>query len=373
MTKKVKGQTVKLASAILVLTLILCGFIYDRFSADNVLPSDSEVTVLRMKNANVFEPVLPDNPVILPNDFSFQNEYQHGWWHFFANVSDRNGTKYGIQWSYFRVANQDRDRSGWQSPQLFISNIVISSGKKVWKEQRIARGGIGQAGMIAAPFKIWIDNWMWRSLGKTPFPGQLITKTDTFSLNIRSNTAGPFVLPGDRGYVAKHDLLPIASHNVTMPFLDVVGELSLDGQAPIRVFGSAWMSKEWGSGLLAEKQKGWDWFVLNLDDETTLSVNRYRHFKQMPHIFGTLSTNDGKVVQLQESDIQLEPLKLTTLPNNKTLPLQWRIVIPKYQIDLTTSAVNNQLWLPFIIPYWEGPIETKGSHNVTGFMQLTGY
>lgn len=358
---------------LLVLAVASIWLVYNFFYVEKRPVKNHEVTILQAQGPQVFEPVLPNDPVILPRDFGFHNEYQHGWWHFFANVQDRTGHRYGIQWSFFRVTNNEHERSGWQSPQLYISHIVISNGSKVWKEQRLSRGGIGQAGMNVSPFKIWIDNWSWSSLGKTPFPGELNVNTDTFDLQLRTSASGPFVLPGERGYVAKHDLQPLASLNLTAPFLDVAGKIRLDGDRSIRVSGEGWMSKEWGSGLLAEGQQGWDWFVFHLDDETTLSVNRYRHRQQAPYILGTLATNDGKVINLDETQVSVVPLQPTLFTNQKRIPLQWVINVPEHGINLTTQVLNENMWLPFVVPYWEGPISTTGSHESVGFMQLAGY
>lgn len=336
--------------------------------------TDNEVSsVLRVSSNKVFEPVLPDNPVILPRDFGFHSNFQHGWLHFFANVTDKQGEKYGVQWSYFRIANDDRDLPGWLNSQLYIAHVAITHKDQVWSEQRISRGGIGQAGITTQPFKLWIDNWYWRSLGKTPFPGLLVAETDTFGIQLKSTAKGPLVIPGERGYVKKHDLLPVASHNILSPFISVRGELNLGPNNIVPVSGQGWLSKEWGSGLLAQGQQGWDWLVIHLDEETTLSISQYRQDEQLPFRFGTLATNDGKVVNLSHDQIIMEPIQQTVLANGKSVPLQWSVEVPQYGVNITTSVMNQNLWLPFIIPYWEGPIATKGTHEARGFMQLTGY
>lgn len=329
-------------------------------------------SVLVSEQFKVFEPVLPDRTVSLPQDFQFHPEYQHEWWHYFATLEDATGKDYSVQWSFFRIATDERETRGWQSPQIYISNVVITSATQVWKEQRLARGGIGQAGMTNRPFRIWIDNWNWRALGATPFPGRLSVETDTFGLELDSVTKGPYVLNGENGYQKKHDLLPIASYNFSAPFLALGGTLKLDG-AEIEVSGTAWLHKEWGSGLLGEGQQGWDWFVFNLDDGSALSVSRYRNSEQMPYVFGTLATRSGKVYQLSDSDIDIKPLPNSTLLNGRRMPLQWIVNVPKYEINLTTRIQRRDMWLPFVIPYWEGPIMASGSHEATGFMQLTGY
>lgn len=369
--KMKKSPVISLLCLLAVLVFFAVPFFDEPTEAQTTDHSDT--SIFTSQNPQIFEPVLPDTPVQLPRDFQFHDDYQHEWWHFFANVVDEKGEKYGIQWSYFRIANDEQDRKGWQNPQLYVSHIVISNQQKVWKEQRLARGGIGQAGMTHRPFKVWIDNWTWRSLSDTPFPGQLDAQTDTFNLQLRVATSGPFVLPGDRGYVNKHDLLPIASHNVTSPFLKVQGFITFGEERALRVDGDAWMSKEWGTGLMAEGQQGWDWFVLKLDSKTTLSVNQYRHKDQLPHIFGFLTTNDGKVVNLTQDDVEMAPIQFWPVANNKQIPITWQLKLANHDIDVTTQIMNKNLWLPFVIPYWEGPVETTGTHNAKGFMQLTGY
>ncbi|MCG9632460.1 lipocalin-like domain-containing protein [Vibrio sp. Isolate30] len=329
-------------------------------------------SVLMSEQFKVFEPVLPDRTVSLPKDFQFHPEFQHEWWHYFATLEDASGKDYSVQWSFFRIATDEREARGWQSPQIYISNVVVTSATQVWKEQRLARGGIGQAGMTNRPFRIWIDNWNWRALGATPFPGRLSVETDTFGLELDSVTKGPYVLNGENGYQKKHDLLPIASYNFSAPFLALNGTLTLDG-VEVEVSGNAWLHKEWGSGLLGEGQQGWDWFVFNLDDGAALSVSRYRNNHQMPYVFGTLATRSGKVYRLSESDIDIKPLPNSTLLNGRRMPLQWIINVPKYEINLTTRIQRRDMWLPFVIPYWEGPIMASGSHEASGFMQLTGY
>ncbi|MEH0741119.1 carotenoid 1,2-hydratase [Vibrio cholerae] len=370
---RVLNRSAIMAVGLVVAGLIALLIIFRETPSEEPNDFDSMNDMLRAQKRQVFEPVLPNYPVILPNDFSFNNEYQHGWWQFFANVQDEAGTEYGIQWSFIRIASHDQPLRGWLSPQVYVSHLVVSSQYGVWKEQRVARGGIGQAEMTSQPFRMWIDNWNWRSLGRTPFPGMLTAQTDEFSVQLSASTNGPFVLPGERGYVAKHDLLPIASYNIFAPFLNVQGSITLPGDRQIKVDGKAWMSKEWGSGLLAEGQQGWDWFVVHLDDETTLSVSRYRQNKQLPYWFGTLSSNDGKVINLADSDLVITPNAPSLVARGKRVPMSWTLEVPAHNIHLTVSATNQNLWLPFFVPYWEGPIKTTGSHKAQGFMQLIGY
>lgn len=375
-TTKKNSRFNRLALNLVATIGLVLAFIYifaDESQDVSVNSMNSQADLLYTQTTEEFKAVTADNPVAIPRDVGQNTAYQHAWWHLFANVQDKAGNRYGIQWSYFRISNNPQDVPGWQNSQLYISHIVVSNDSRVWKEQRIARGGIGQAGVVNEPFKLWLDNWSWTSLNGTPFPGELKVDTDQFSVHLSSTVAGPYVLPGERGYVSKGENNKLASHNLTAPFVDVSGELDLGNGSSIHVQGKAWMSKEWGSGLLDVKQKGWDWFVFHVDNQTTLSVHHYRYQDAPNHVVATLSTNSGKVIAIKPEDIAIVALGEEILAGQKSIPLRWQITVPKYGIDLTTQAQNMNLWLPFVMPYWEGPVTTYGSHKIQGFMQLAGY
>ncbi|PNQ65623.1 lipocalin-like domain-containing protein [Vibrio sagamiensis] len=324
------------------------------------------------KQKVIFDPVTPDHSASLPRDFGIHPSYQHEWWNYYATTKGNNGQNYFIQWVFFRIAVDERNGRGWQNPQLYLSYIVISNGTQVWKEQRIARGGIGQAGMTSPPFQLWLDNWKWRSVSANPFPGTLEVSTDLFSVHLKTSTSGPFLANGDKGFKIKHKLQSIASFNFSAPFLSIEGTLNLDGQA-IEIEGNAWVNKEWGSDLVGNDQQGWDWFAFHLEDDRMLTVSRYRYHGQTSYLSGMLATRAGKSISLDEQELIITPIKNTQLTDQHLVPLHWNIRVPKYNINLTVRAIKTEMWLPFLIPYWEGPITTTGSQRAYGFMQLMGY
>ncbi len=355
-------------------SLLSFGWLCWQEIAEPSLASESgRESVLTRSASQKFQDVQPDTPVILPGDFAFHDNFQHEWWNFFANVADERGRHYGIQWSVLRIANHASSPTGWRNPQLYISYVSISNADSHVDEQRIARGGIGQAGMDNRPFRVWIDNWSWRSLGRTPFPGQLKLGSDGFAIDLSINTTGPLVLPGEQGYVKKDDSLPIATYQFAAPFLSVNGTLRLENSSEINVKGNAWLSKEWGSGLLSSQQKGWDWFVVHLDENQTLVLYRMRQEKHSPYVMGYLVNREGHYVALNDRQIVLEPLLHHILENGRTIPLEWELRVPQFGVNVRLSPLNSQQWLPFVVPYWQGALETIGSHQSTGFMQLMGY
>ena len=324
------------------------------------------------KNVAAFEPVLPGKGVKFPGDFRFHPEYQQEKWHFFANTTDKNGLHYSIQWSYYRIAHDDRSTSGWLSPQLYISHVVVTSKDKIWTEQRLVRGGIGQGGLRSRPFRLWIDNWNWRSLGTTPLPGLLSIETDSFSVELSSMAVGPYVLNGEQGYRKKHDSSPLASYEFSAPFLRVSGRLVLDGEL-IQVKGAAWLSKEWGNGIINDGTRHQDKFVFRLDDGRSLELNRILLRHNSAYYYGTLSDSNGTTMDLQDQDVVVYPISYIRLGDGHQPPVRWLVSIPAHNIKLTVEPVRTEQWHSFVIPYWEGPIVAFGSHAAHGYMHLSGY
>ena len=53
-----------------------------------------------------------------------------------------------------------RGEPAGQSPQLWMGHAARHhAGRGILSAERLARGGIGQAGVTAAPFAAWIDDW----------------------------------------------------------------------------------------------------------------------------------------------------------------------------------------------------------------------
>lgn len=324
----------------------------------------------------VFEPVLPNTHAELPRDFDFHPEYQHEWWQLVAELTDPYGQTYWLRWRFFRYASDDRIATGWDNPQIYISNVVLNSHLGSLTDQRFSRGGIGQAGGLSRPFRVWIDEWSWRSLSETPFPGKLSISTDDFSVDLLMMNKGQATPIGDRGYHKKHDFLPRASFNVEIPFLSLSGVLmnKLSSQhIAIPVTGKGWMAKEWGSELVGTHYIGEDNFMFRLSEDKVLLVTQYRYETNLPYVSATIISDGGEVTNIASKDIKLEPLSTTFFAPGKRIPLRWHIEIPTQHIDITVSADRKDNRVNFVLPQWQGEATTRGSHLVNGYIQLSGY
>lgn len=358
------------------LLIVVAGIAF-YFSAFQQQPQGESVSVklhstYGVNPAATFDPVLPDSSVTFPQDFAFHPGFQNETWHYSAHLTDTKNNRYSVHWNYQRVSRDEDISGGWKSSQLYIAQIIVSSDKGVWHQQRLARGGLGQAGLRTRPFRLWIDNWLWRSASASPLPGILDVATDSFSLSLKSLAQSPYIPEGVSGYVEQHNLLPVASYGFQVPFIRVIGNLLLDGKL-IAVEGRATLDKEWHSdSAIMQVQKQAE-FVVNLDDGRLVSI-QHNQIKSLPsYTFGSVTDRKGNRTLLQDSDIEITPLQMSQLYNGKSLPLNWVVSIPKLDVKFTVSALKKEMWHAFIEPYWQGPVAVLGNSKGSGSLRLSGY
>ncbi len=330
------------------------------------------VQTLQGLSSEGFSPVVKEKGITFPQDHGEHVKYRTEWWYITANLTAKGGKRFGLQWTIFRLADRpDHGQKGWESPQRYMAHLVVSDGSKTWQFERFSRGGIGQAGVEGQPFHAWLDNWSLKSIGNRLFPARLSFSDAGVLGQFRIHNEGVFVKQGENGYSLKNHEGTQASYYYSAPFLQLSGNLVLDGRT-YSVSGSGWFDHEWSTDMLAESQKGWDWFSIHLDDGRALMISQVRNEKKRGHIFGSLALPNGQYRTLSAKDIQIVPLRYSKV-NGKVLPLEWRIDVPKEGIRLTVSAWNKDQWLNFRFPYWEGGITVTGSQKGEGFMELTGY
>lgn len=325
----------------------------------------------------------PGQPIEFPADHLPHPDFRIEWWYLTANLSDRNGEQWGLQWTLFRQAmTPNDDPGGWASKQVWMAHAALSTPDGHRYAERFARGGIGQAGVALnnnGDFNAWLDDWQWTGSDGSLFPGSLEVSFDTIDLTLTLNSNTPWVLQGDAGYHQKSDLGQ-ASHYYSQPHIQIEGELKIDGET-LSVSGPGWLDREWSSQPLAPNQPGWDWFSLHFDDGSALMVYQLRNDNGDPWLSGTWIDADGQSRSLEREAIELIPESFTTLTLNngqqKNLPLAWTLRLPQRSQSWRISAPRPNSWLATLFPYWEGPVtataQNDASANGVGYLELTGY
>ncbi|SCW48304.1 Predicted secreted hydrolase [Rhizobium mongolense subsp. loessense] len=308
-----------------------------------------------------------------PADHGPHPEFRIEWWYVTANLESEDGTRYGVQWTLFRAALAPKTEGGWSDPQVWMGHAAITAKDRHLLAEKLARGGVGQAGVVAVPFSAWIDDWEMKGL---PKPGadqldkvSLHATGKDFAYTLELSASAPLVLQGDQGYSVKSAERQ-ASYYYSQPFYEVSGTLDIAGKT-VRVSGKAWLDREWSSQPLAKDQTGWEWFSLHLDSGEKVMGFRLRDGRG-GYTSANWISSDGKPTPLPPGSLQITPLR-TARVGDRDVPVAWRVRIPERGFDVTTSPLNDHAWMATTTPYWEGPISFNGSAGGHGYLEMTGY
>ncbi|SFE22141.1 lipocalin-like domain-containing protein [Roseivivax sediminis] len=308
-----------------------------------------------------------------PEDHYAHPGFRIEWWYLTANLEGPDGTAYGVQWTLFRSALAPTAAEGWEADQIWLAHAALTTPDRHRHAERLARGGIGQAG-VAEPFEAFIDNWAMTSTSADGDPLDALTLTANgadFAYDLSLEATGPLIFHGEDGYSVKSPAGQ-ASRYYSQPFYEATGMLSLPS-GEIAVTGSAWLDREWSSQPLAEDQSGWDWFSLNFETGAKLMAFGLRTDAEGTHFTSaTWIEPDGTAEPYGDGAVTLTPLERGEVAG-RTLPLQWRIELPARDLDVTTAPVNPGAWMGTSFPYWEGPVTVSGSHAGRGYLEMTGY
>ena len=319
-------------------------------------------------DAEGFSVPQPNPTFDFPADHGAHPDYRIEWWYLTANFTGPDGTPYGLQWTLFRSALAPEEREGWTSPQIWFAHAAVTTPDHHFAAERIARGGIGQAGVEPEPFRAWIDNWQ---MAGPNFDALDLTASGTdFSYDVTLTAEGPLVFHGADGYSVKSDQGQ-ASYYYSQPFFRAEGTLRLpDGDIPVT--GTAWLDREWSSQPLADNQSGWDWFSLSFDSGDKLMGFLLRQTDGTAFTSATWIAADGTTTAFDNGAFQAAPLAETEVAGRQ-VPTEWQVVLKEKGVDVTVEALNPTSWMAVSIPYWEGPVSVSGSHDGLGYLEMTGY
>lgn len=311
-----------------------------------------------------------DTSFDFPADHGPHPDFRIEWWYLTATLSDADGRAYGIQWTLFRSALRPTTGQGWSTPQLWMAHAAVTSPEQHLFAERLARGGIGQAGVTTEPFAAWIDDWGMRGADDTGLSELTLSASGAdFRYDLALASDKPLVFHGDQGYSVKSKDGQ-ASYYYSQPSYAVSGTLHLpDG--PVAVTGQGWLDREWSSQPLSSDQTGWDWFSLSFDNGARMMGFRLRDAGD-GYTSATWINPDGSSVSLPDGALDVKPISTAEVANRQ-VPVVWHVTLPDHGLDVTVSAMNPQSWMGTSFPYWEGPVTVTGSHDGRGYLEMTGY
>lgn len=411
MAKLIMQNRVKII--ILIAAIGFAGFIVGVKNQSSNVVSTTEETIFgrgfQSQEPSGGDKANPAYQITFPHDHRSHSNFDIEWWYLTANLVDEDGNDYGLQWTLFRFKNpaisyenreSNSEENNWHNDQLYMAHASIHSMEEHWFEEKLAYGGVGNAGQIDTPFSLFIDDWNWENSAEESLLAEMLLPANlSFSLLSRDDPSngikeveaklklqktGPYVFHGQNGYSIKSGNAQHASHYYSAPFIDISGRFTfkttIDGKAEITtktLTGSAWYDQEWTSQLLDTTTLGWDWLSLHLDDGSKIMAFRMRLDDHDDYITGSYINAEGELSTLSSNDISLVPTSEESLKiagsSIKQLPLEWELKIPSKEISLTIKTRKKDQWNPALISYYEGMVSVEGSHSGKGFLELTGY
>jgi len=314
-----------------------------------------------------------------PRDYAAHPDFATEWWYLTGNLHTENGRRFGYQLTLFRVGLRPGEAvkdSDWRANQVYMGHLAISdiAGGRHYSAERIARAAAGLAGAHAAPFEVWLGPWSLRA-DSGLFPMTVQAQHGDMGLTLQLQPGDkPMVLQGESGLSRKSATPGNASYYYSFTRLPTRGELRI-GESLYSVQGDSWMDREWSSSALDKDQAGWDWFALQLDDGRELMFYQLRDKQGGVHAFsrGSLVDKDGGVHPLQPEQVKLTPLRFWQAADGTRYPIDWRLRVIEFQLDLEVRALLDDQLMDHSVHYWEGAVDVSGSHRGQGYLELSGY
>jgi predicted secreted hydrolase len=160
------------------------------------------------------------------------------------------------------------------------------------------------------------------------------------------------------------------------------GSLTL-GDRTLHVEGSAWFDHQWGD-FIAVGGGGWDWFAVNLDDGTDVTISLVRDADgNYPLVYGTLVDAEGRTRHLSGSSFSVDVTDHWTSPHTGAqYQAGWVIRLPdeNLEIALEPTVADQELdTRPTTgVIYWEGSQVVRATRDGTpiggeAYVEMTGY
>jgi predicted secreted hydrolase len=201
-----------------------------------------------------------------------------------------------------------------------------------------------------------------------------------FGLDLQLSSRKPAALHDGDGWI---DFGPGGgSYYYSRTSMSASGSLTL-GETTFRAIGEAWFDHQWGD-FISVGGGGWDWFAVNLDDGTDITLSLVRNADgSYPLIYGTLVGPAGTTRHLERDAFTVETTGRWTSPTSGAdYPAGWSISIPGEDLTITLrpTVANQELDTRATtgVVYWEGSqvvTARRGGKDLGGkaYVELTGY
>ncbi|WP_376797083.1 lipocalin family protein [Thermogemmatispora sp.] len=321
----------------------------------------------------------PLPPIHLPQDEAPHEDLTEWWYytgHLQARASDGRLLRYGFELVFFQVRRSDL-------PPVYAAHFAISDlarGQFHFAQQRVLQlEPASSAASSGGGFQLQVGPWrMQGHNGKD----QLVALMPDYALQLQLQALKPVVLHNGDGLITYG--LAGFSYYYSRTRL-AVGGLLLDHGQQLAVSGLAWMDHQWGN-FLTLAGSGWDWFSLQLNDNSELMLYLIRDASgKVISTYAGFIDPAGQNQLLPASALRIQVLGSWLSPvTHARYPSGWRITIsdPHLAAQLTLQPeLKDQELVTYQSTgnaYWEGAVSIQGQRagrpvSGEGYVELTGY
>lgn len=341
---------------------------------------------MRADAARTFMQALPGFKFSFPRDHASHDRFKTEWWYFTGHLSSTNGRKFGYELTFFRSALPDSEPGNgtWNLENVYLAHFALTdlNGKRFFFKELLNRKGLGLADARQDIPYVYNQGWSMEFIGD-----KIALRADTpdYSIHLLLDPRKPPAIHGADGVSQKASCKGCASHYYSMTHLDSSGTVFVKAEA-VPVTGLSWMDHEFGSNQLTEKQVGWDWFSIQLNDNRELMLYLMRNADGTldPNSSGTIINRDGSTVHLTKSDFNVRSSSSWVSPTTHArYPMGWAVSVPSLKLNLTLQSLMNDQELVTStsagVTYWEGACSVTGtgagSAPLSGeaYVEMTGY
>lgn len=340
------------------------------------------ICFLNLPHGRAFDFASKDYTLSFPRDHGAHPTFKTEWWYFTGNLKTKTGRHFGYQLTFFRNALSDQSvttKKSWRTNQIYLAHFAVSDvlKSKHISSEKNSRGVAGLAEARYNPMKVYIDDW---SFSGDPATGcHLKARAEGYEIDLNLRSVKPIVQHGIGGYSQKGRDPKNASMYYSFTRLATAGNIRIAAQI-FEVNGLSWMDHEFSTSVLEKGQTGWDWFSLQMEDDTELMFFKLRGTSLAnTKLSGTYVSSKGVSTILDEKDFTIEETSTWQSPRTKArYPSKWAINLPKYNLSLNITPLLSDQEMKTSVSYFEGAVEVQGQRGKKnihgyGYVEMTGY